>query len=72
MLDTKQSLQTMNTKSFLRTNLNEYFQHDSDRCIGCSECIKAQQRSISYKYPRDMKTKYDETFQNKTSINGKS
>lgn len=49
----------MNTKSFLKTNLKEYLNQDHDRCISCAECIKASDRHLSYKYPKQTKSIYD-------------
>jgi hypothetical protein len=33
-----------------------------DKCIGCSQCMKPQHRIVSYRYPKQLKTKYGEIF----------
>jgi hypothetical protein len=56
---------------FLKTNLQEYFQCQDDRCISCSECIKGQDRLLQYKYPPKMKSNYNAEY-NKFDPHAKS
>ncbi len=53
---------TLNPKKFLRTNLEEYFSHDQNKCMGCAECMKPRPKLLSYKYPTGMKTNYNQEY----------
>ena len=48
----------MNTDQFLKSNMKEYLNQDHGKCISCSECIKAKDRNIFYKYPKQMQSHY--------------
>lgn len=52
----------MRTEKFLKTNLNEYLKQEEGRCISCSECMKAQDKNLFYKYPRHIKSNYIDEY----------
>ena len=56
---------------FLKTNLQEYFKSEGDRCISCSECLKGQDKLLQYKYPPNLTTNYYADY-NKFDPNAKS
>lgn len=65
------SFERLNTKKFLRTDLEEHLKHDSGRCIGCQECMKRDNKLISYKYNKGIQSVYMSQFQNDNSGNKK-
>lgn len=61
----------MKPQRFLKTNLQEYFKSEEDRCISCSECLKGQDRLLQYKYPTNLTSNYYAEY-NKFDPNAKS
>lgn len=61
----RQSLDTINglrTEKFLKTNLDDYLKADEGRCISCSECMKAQEKNLFYRYPKQIKSNYIDEY----------
>ncbi|CDW84097.1 UNKNOWN [Stylonychia lemnae] len=58
------SFKQLKPKTFLRTNLDEYLNHEDEhgKCYGCQECIKNRQKILSYKYPKKTTTNYKDSF----------
>lgn len=70
----RQSLDTINglrTEKFLKTNLDEYLKTEEGRCISCSECMKAQEKNLFYRYPKQIKSNYIDEY-NRFDPNAKS
>lgn len=63
--DDQVTVHSIDTKKFLKTNMNEYFKHENDRCIGCQECLKANHKILQYKYPQGMRSIYENDFDRK-------
>ncbi len=54
------SFASIDTKKFLKTNMDEYFDsHDDEKCIGCQHCIRRDDKMIQYKYNKGMKSSYN-------------
>ena len=67
----KQELDSMQQARFLKTNLQEYFKNEDDRCISCSECMKGQDKLLQFKYPPNLKSNYVAEY-NKFDPNARS
>ena len=52
-------------KKFLNTNLEEYLketQQQHEKCIGCAKCMSPTHKLLSYKYPKNMASRYMDFF----------
>ncbi len=61
----------LKTEKFLKTDLEEYFKTDENRCISCSECMKSPDKNLFYKYPKGIRTIYEQEY-SKFDPNAKS
>jgi len=52
------NLKNMNTKSFLKTNINEYLKDDPNSCINCQNCMKVKNKPLHYKYSKQIQSSY--------------
>jgi hypothetical protein len=62
----RSTFETLKTSAILHTNIDAYFdQHHKEKtCISCLDCIKPKDRPVSYKYPRGMQSRNEETYAN--------
>ena len=45
--DLQRSFDKLQTRKFLRTNLNEYFSQDPcSKCYGCQQCMKKEEKPL--------------------------
>jgi ferredoxin-like protein FixX len=52
-------------KKLLNTNVDEYLketQQQHEKCIGCATCMSPTHRLISFKYPKNMASRYTDFF----------
>lgn len=70
-MTSQKSIETLQPGRFLKTNLQEYFKCEEDRCISCSECLKGQDKLLQYKYPPTLKSGYQAEY-HKFDPNAKS
>ncbi len=52
-------------KKFLNTNLEEYLkdtQQQHEKCMGCAKCMSPTHRILSYKYSKNMGSRYTDFF----------
>jgi len=61
--DKRESIDSLEKcKRFINTDLNEYLASHSNNCMGCRICLKQEHKTISYKYPKTLNTRYVEQF----------
>jgi len=47
---------------FVNTDLNAYLTQHQKICTGCRKCLKQEHKTISFKYPKTLNTRYNEQF----------
>lgn len=60
----------MHTETFLKSSVEDLLHLNDNRCFMCSECLKARDQLVAYKYPKTIGSQYQKEYQETLSKKG--